>query len=201
VDPEELFAFLATQPGAQDAAWRQSAAVLTNAAVTPAQFAMLLTVLREHGATISAEAADFYKRIILELLTAPVRESAKYRGPHLKSAAALVRKVDRYLIEAGTRPIHISELCAEFDVPRHSLHRAFTAVLGVSPLQFFRRKRLGDAHTALLMAAPGTTVTGIAIEHGFADVGRFVKGYRLQFGELPSETLQRRNIIGARRPN
>jgi AraC family ethanolamine operon transcriptional activator len=200
VDPEELFALLAIQPGAQETAWRQSATVMTGATVTPAQFSMLLTALREHGATMSAEVADFYKRIILELLTAPVRDSANYRGPHLKSAAALVREVDRFLIEAGARPVHISELCAEFGVPRRSLHRAFMEVLGVSPLQFFRRKRLGDAHTALLMAAPGVTITGIAIEHGFADVGRFAKGYRLLFGELPSETLRRRNINGARRP-
>ena len=201
VEPEELSAFLATQPGAQDAAaWRQSAMVLSGdqAAATAAQFSTLLTTIGERGATMSGEAADFYKRNILELLTAPVRASANYQGPRLKSAAALVRKVDRFLIEAGTRPVHISELCAEFDVPRRSLHRAFIEVLGVSPMQFFRRKRLGDAHTALLMATPGVTITGIAIEHGFADVGRFAKEYRLLFGELPSETLRRRNIIGAR---
>ena len=66
-------------------------------------------------------------------------------------------------------------------------------VLGISPMQFFRRKRLRDVHTALLMAKPGMTVEGIAVEHGFLDGGRFPREYRLQFGEQPSETLRRRN--------
>ena len=41
----------------------------------------------------------------------------------------LVRRIDRYLIAAGSRPIYISELCETFKVRRRTLHRAFNAVI------------------------------------------------------------------------
>jgi transcriptional regulator GlxA family with amidase domain len=97
----------------------------------------------------------------------------------------LVSEVDRYLIDAGNRPIHVSELCAKFSVHRRMLHRAFNDVLGMPPITFLRRKRLGDVHAAL-------PVKEIAVEHGFLELGRFAGAYRRLFGELPSRTLQRR---------
>jgi transcriptional regulator GlxA family with amidase domain len=108
------------------------------------------------------------------------------------SAATLVREVDRYMIDAGSRPIHISELCETFNVGRRMLHRAFIEAVGIAPITFLRRKRLGDVHTALLMGGPDTTVKDVAIEHGFLELGRFAGAYRRLFGELPFRTLQRR---------
>jgi transcriptional regulator GlxA family with amidase domain len=72
------------------------------------------------------------------------------------------------------------------------LHRAFIDALGVPPIAFLRRKRLGDVHTALLMAGPAVTVKQIAIEHGFVELGRFAGAYRRLFGERPSQTSHRR---------
>jgi AraC-like DNA-binding protein len=60
--------------------------------------------------------------------------------------------------------------------------------------------RFGISAAALLTAAPGDTVTAIAIQNGFADVGRFAQRYRLLFGETPSQTLRRRNVIVRREP-
>ncbi|MBE1043174.1 helix-turn-helix domain-containing protein, partial [Escherichia coli] len=42
---------------------------------------------------------------------------------------------------------------------------------------------------------PGCRVrnlTELALDFGFAHLGRFAEQYRRQFGELPSETLRRR---------
>ncbi|WP_225116773.1 AraC family transcriptional regulator [Bradyrhizobium sp. BRP22] len=195
IEPDELFGFLGHEPGARDdAMWRQPVTAQledpARDAATVRAFATLFKTIVDHGATMSAEAVDYYKRCILELMTAPMIRGVGYRGPWLPSAVELVHKVDRFLIDAGTRPVHISELSAEFGVPRRTLHRAFAEVLNMPPKQFLRYKRLGDVHDALLTAGPGATVQSVAREHGFLH-GRFANEYSRLFGEPPLRTLRR----------
>jgi AraC-like DNA-binding protein len=48
------------------------------------------------------------------------------------------------------------------------------------------------ARRALLRADPAAaTVTGIATDHGFWELGRFSVEYRALFGEMPSASLRR----------
>jgi AraC-like DNA-binding protein len=48
------------------------------------------------------------------------------------------------------------------------------------------------AHDALALANPAaTTVTRIANNFGFSELGRFSVSFRVMFGEEPSETLRR----------
>jgi AraC-like DNA-binding protein len=196
VSREELAAFLAGQPGALDSpVWRQPATVRTTDPVTAASNIRLLSalsaLLSESGPRLSDQAAEFYKRNILELLTATALDASRYRGRRLRSVVKLVAEVDHYLVEAGSRPIHISELCEAFDVGRRTLHRAFIDVLGMPPITFLRHKRLGDVHSALLLGGPELFIKDVAIEHGFLDLSRFAAEYRRQFGERPSETQRR----------
>jgi ActR/RegA family two-component response regulator len=59
----------------------------------------------------------------LDVLTAPIRDMVHYRGAPLLAAESLVREIDRYLVDAGTRPVHISELTERFKVHRRALQR------------------------------------------------------------------------------
>jgi AraC-like DNA-binding protein len=195
VEPDELTAFIASQPGAQDAAvWREPASLLTGASSASAatHVSTLMAALRD--TTLSDDAADFYKRNILQLLTAPVLDGIYYQGPQLqqRSRVQLVHEVERYLLDAGNRPIHISELSEVFGVHRRRLHRAFMDVIGIPPITFLRRKRLGDVHAELLQGRPGVMIKAVAIEHGFLELGRFAGEYQKLFGEKPSQTLKRR---------
>jgi AraC-like DNA-binding protein len=54
-----------------------------------------------------------------------------------------------------------------------------------------RKKRLAQARADLAAAAPGTTVTSVALDCGFTHLGRFSLDYAKEFGEPPSETLRR----------
>lgn len=193
VEPDELLAFIASQPGARDAAiWRAPESLLNGAssARSAADISTLLAALRDTA--LSDDAAEFYKRNILQMLTAPVLDGVPYRGPQLQAQARvrLVHDVEEYLVAAGNRPIHVSELTEKFGVHRRRLNRAFMDVLGVPPITFLRRKRLGDVHRVLLQGGPDLMVKSVALEHGFLELGRFAGEYQKQFGEKPSETLK-----------
>ncbi len=56
-------------------------------------------------------------------------------------------------------------------------------------VKYVRRRRARD-----LLAGPDdkTTVTGVALACGFSNLGHFARDYRALFGELPSQTLRKR---------
>jgi AraC family ethanolamine operon transcriptional activator len=151
----------------------------------------IVPCLAQQQAGMPDAVADFWKRSIIDAMAATIVDAlpAENRGP-VPSAMRLVRDVEHYLDEAGSRPVHISEICARFAVSRRSLHRAFDDMLGLGPVTFLRRKRLCAIHSALRESNPATTTIGeIAMQHGFIELGRFAHYYRSLFGEYPSETL------------
>lgn len=102
-----------------------------------------------------------------------------------------VRKVRDYLHAHAHEAIELDQLCAVGEVPLRTLHHQFRRHFGVTPLQMLRDIRLDRARAELQRAAPGTSVTGVALNWGFDHFGRFAANYRQRFGETPRETLQR----------
>jgi AraC-like DNA-binding protein len=89
------------------------------------------------------------------------------------------------------RPVHVGELYAKFSTLRRTLFRIFNDSIGVSPIAYLRRKRLCAVHTRLC-GGDFPTISFVAIDNGFAQLSRFARQYRAMFGELPSQTVQRR---------
>jgi transcriptional regulator GlxA family with amidase domain len=62
----------------------------------------------------------------------------------------------------------------------------------MGPIRFLTLRRMHLVRRALLLAGPSEkTVTRIATDQGFWELGRFSVAYRALFGEPPSETLRR----------
>ncbi len=62
----------------------------------------------------------------------------------------------------------------------------------MGPIRFLSLRRMHLVHRALQQADPSTTtVTRLATDHGFWELGRFAVVYRALFGESPSESLRR----------
>ncbi|MGH6642598.1 MAG: helix-turn-helix domain-containing protein, partial [Bradyrhizobium sp.] len=152
---------------------------------------LIISRLASQQAGLSDAVADFWKRSIMDAVTGTIVRSLPSDSRGLPpSATQLVAKVDDYLAAADLRPVHISEICAQLNVSRRTLHRAFFEVLGLGPITYLRHKRLCAIHSVLRERNPATaTVAEVAIQHGFIELGRFSHYYHSLFGEYPSETL------------
>lgn len=153
--------------------------------------------LADPETSVSRDAVNFWQRSMVDAVTASVMYSTNPEPAEpLPSATRLVRSVEHYVDTAGARPVHISEICAEFGVSRRSLHRAFDEVLSMGPVTFLRRKRLCNIHSDLRAGDPAaTTIAEVALQHGFLNLGRFAGYYRALFGEYPSETFGNSSAI------
>ena len=62
----------------------------------------------------------------------------------------------------------------------------------MGPIRYLWLRRMHLTRRALLQASPPTaTVTAIATDHGFWELGRFASEYRALFGETPVTSLRR----------
>lgn len=102
-----------------------------------------------------------------------------------------LRAAEEYMRSSAHLPLSLSDICAVAGVNARTLQHAFRRYRGCSPMAFLRRLRLQAAHAELLHPASDTTVAGQAAKWGFFHFGRFSRTYQCEFGELPSQTLQR----------
>jgi AraC family ethanolamine operon transcriptional activator len=103
--------------------------------------------------------------------------------------ARLVRRAEDYLRAHLEDPLSVFKLCRELAVSERTLHYAFQEVRGLSPMAYFKARRLNAVRQDLKAAAGTASVREIAQRWGFWHSGEFASSYRLLFGELPSQTF------------
>jgi AraC-like DNA-binding protein len=102
-----------------------------------------------------------------------------------------VRRVEEYIEANWNRAISIDELVAITGTSARSIFRTFQRRRGYSPMAFAKMVRLKHARALLIAPDGNATVTGIALQCGFLNLGHFARQYREAFGHLPSESLAR----------
>lgn len=103
----------------------------------------------------------------------------------------IVGKFESFLEANHNTPLYLPEICAALSVNERTLRSACEQHLGMGPIRYLALRRMHLVRRALLSANSSTTVTRIAMDHGFWELGRFAVAYRTLFGESPSATLQR----------
>jgi AraC-like DNA-binding protein len=106
---------------------------------------------------------------------------------------AIVARFEEFLEANPDTPLYLTEICAAIGVAERTLRVACEEHLGMGPIRYLSLRRMHLVRRALLRADPSAaTVTRLATDHGFWELGRFSVSYRALFGESPSESLQRR---------
>jgi AraC-like DNA-binding protein len=111
------------------------------------------------------------------------RQRAAPRPRHLRLA-------EDFMQAHLDQPITLEDMAEASGISSRGLQLAFRDWRGTTPLSFWRDARLTRAHADLLAAAPGTTVTEIALRWGFTHFGRFSQLYRARYGMCPRDTLK-----------
>ncbi|MGB6020625.1 MAG: helix-turn-helix domain-containing protein [Sulfurimonadaceae bacterium] len=110
-----------------------------------------------------------------------------------KNRDQIWRKLEEYIETNKHRPIKVSELSQTAGVSERNLYRCFNKRFGISPKAYLNKLRLNGARLDLKRSSTDEVkITDVANDWGFWHMGQFAADYRQLFGELPSETLQKR---------
>jgi AraC family ethanolamine operon transcriptional activator len=145
------------------------------------------------------ECQDFESEVLSALVAcADWGPSPEAHGSRRREA---VRDASAYA-ETRSEPISVRQLANAVGVSPRTLEYAFREGLGTTPLNFMRRCRLNGALRELRSATrESKTVTEIATNWGFNDLGRFAAAYKQLFGFYPSQTLnQDRSLVERLQP-
>ncbi|MET0383861.1 MAG: helix-turn-helix transcriptional regulator [Burkholderiaceae bacterium] len=149
------------------------------------------------------EALDLYKRHAL-IATRTLRQNSQavvsYAGRCARKPAQLddvgarlpakYRRAYAYLQANLDRDdLSVHEVAIEIGVTERALQSAFKTFLGLSPTEVIRRERMDRIRTDLL--DKDRSILDTANKWGVRSRSALVSGYRKQFNEAPSETLDR----------
>jgi AraC-like DNA-binding protein len=182
---------------------RELAASLDTQVVKPpeAQMSRLMT-LHKCAAQLARAAPDILalpsvaKALEQELVHAMVwclaGDMSAGTKPHAGQHAKVIAKFEDFLAARQYEPVYLAEICTAIGVSERTLRICSHEYFGMGPMRYLWLRRMHLARRALLGAdAQATTVTTIATDCGFWELGRFSVDYHRLFGELPSASLRR----------
>ena len=104
----------------------------------------------------------------------------------------IVARLEEFLEANLNTPLYLTEVCAAVGAAERTIRYACEEHLGMGPIRYLTLRRMHLVRRALSQADSSTkTVTQIATDHGFWELGRFSVAYHALFGEPPSTTLRR----------
>jgi len=151
-------------------------------------------LLAEHApeVIVCPEAARGLEQALIaamaDCLAAPGDDrSSKLRNDH---HGEILERFYAILRANSDRVLHLPEMCKAVGASNRTLTTCCHEALGMSPHRYLKLRQLNLARRALVLGEPATTtVTRVATEYGFWDLGRFAMAYRAIFGVRPSVTL------------
>ncbi|MFP6560935.1 helix-turn-helix domain-containing protein [Paraburkholderia sp. B3] len=170
------------------------------------EYLYCLSKTRQHQGR-AQEAWQLYSRYTLVAMQC-LRDNSHLHRPLVERVARVSSQLDdvgarltgkyrrayHFVLEnLNRRDLSVREVAAEIGVTERALQNAFRSLLGLSPRELIRRERMERIRAELMNgAAQGDgSVLRAASRWGVENRSTLVHGYRKQFHEAPSETLER----------
>jgi AraC-like DNA-binding protein len=147
----------------------------------------------EGGLPLAGPARAVFDEFLLTLLLHhhPHNYSAELARPQSAPVPGLVRRAERFMSDNVGAFLTVADVAAQLGVSVRSLQSGFRQWRNTTPNARLRQIRLQRVRDELLRANAETSVTAVAMRHGFSHLGRFSAHYQSAFGEPPSVTLRR----------
>ena len=138
------------------------------------------------------EAARALEQELIHILVRCLTESVSTQMTHsCDRRDRIVARFEEFLEANPNTPLYLPDVCAALGTVERTFRAACEDNLGMGPIRFLALRRMHLVHRALLLADHrSTTVTRVATDHGFWELGRFSVAYNALFGETPAETLR-----------
>jgi len=108
----------------------------------------------------------------------------------------VAKLTQEFIEEKYCEAVRMEDLCRATGVGIRTLQRSFREYFDLTITDYLRTVRLDAAHRELAGAhVSRSSVTQIALRHGFSHLGRFSAQFRERFGQSPRETLAMRAIL------
>lgn len=134
------------------------------------------------------------QEVILEIYLTS-RSSERRTNSSYTNGPRIIRRAEQCFEAAGKSPLSLADLCKATGVSSSTLYAAFSEMVGMPPLRYFRMRRLNAAHKELCRSERESgQVSRVATSLGFTELGRFSVEYRKLFGVSPSMTLSSRSV-------
>jgi len=163
---------------------------------TPQSIINIRSLLEELKQLDSVEKSHLNQQIVFEKMLSYYIDA--YTPPeHFISfieqrADSVAQKAYDFVVSHTFEAPSIQEICLATGVSVRTLQRNFKRRFGITLQSFQILHRLHLVRRTLLFTpANSTTVSAVALQYGFTHFGHFSHYYKIQFGETPSETLQR----------
>lgn len=110
----------------------------------------------------------------------------------IRNRQAIFRAAEEFMNYHPDGSLSMMDLCKLLEVSERSVHYSFQETVGLSPMAYYRKKRLNMVRRHLKEIDRDTVhIANVARRFGFWHTGQFAIDYFRIFGELPSTTTDR----------
>ncbi|SEQ97716.1 AraC-type DNA-binding protein [Amphritea atlantica] len=150
----------------------------------------LILHLLELKETVTPELQRHYIDIIFHYIQMEIGFDRRVEEAS-RNKQLIMGKLREFIDQNIKRNLSVKSLTGVCHMSERSLYYLFRESESTTPLSYIQQRKIALAHREITAGSSARSITQIAMDYGFTNMGRFSQLYRKQVGELPSVTRSR----------